>query len=275
MRKTAYVFAIFATAVGLSMFSYFRQIDGYKTHLNSTLNPSEVPVFPYQIPKIQTQPSYRIVLVGDSMVAALGANAQPLRQSLLGLYPKHEFVGYNYGIPSQSITILPQLLSQGGSFESGDYAPILNQGFELIIIESYGYNPLSDLPLEKGLFRHRGILEASVEKIIRQKPDSIVAIMATIAPSQEYFATGVHDLSAQERKSWADERIAYIKNAIKFANENNLPLINVYERSLNENGKVNLSYISKDDYIHPSQEGIDLIARTIADFIYQNNIFPR
>jgi len=36
---------------------------------------------------------------------------------------------------------------------------------------------------------------------------------------------------------------------------------------------VNKTYIS-DDFIHPSKKGIELISQTIADFIFNNKIFP-
>ena len=50
--------------------------------------------------------------------------------------------------------------------------------------------------------------------------------------------------------------------------------LNIFEKSLMENGDGNPDYISTADYIHPSPTGIIFISKTIADYIYKNNIFP-
>ena len=68
------------------------------------------------------------------------------------------------------------------------------------------------------------------------------------------------------------ERIAYIKNHIQFAKENNIPVINVFEASLMENKDGNPDYINTQDFIHPSPKGIIFISKQIADFLYLNNI---
>ena len=98
--------------------------------------------------------------------------------------------------------------------------------------------------------------------------------MTPIAPNKQFFAKGVYDLKPEVRAQWVEERLAYIKNTIDYANQNNIPLINVYEKSLAPNGDGDLKYISKTDYIHPSTAGIDLMSKTIADFIFTNKIFP-
>ncbi len=115
----------------------------------------------------------------------------------------------------------------------------------------------------------------SIKAVIKKHPGSVVAIMVPIAPSEEFFAKGVLNLTPEVRKQWVEERVAYIKNAIEFAEKNNIPLINVYEKSLTADGKANLKYINPSDYIHPSKEGISLISKTIADYIFQNHIFPQ
>ena len=98
--------------------------------------------------------------------------------------------------------------------------------------------------------------------------------MVTIAPSKTLFAKGVYQLLPEERAQWAEERTAYIRAVIAYAREKGIPLINVYERSLTSAGDGNLKYINSDDYIHPSNEGVDLISKTIAEFIFANKFFP-
>ncbi|OGM10019.1 hypothetical protein A2159_01660 [Candidatus Woesebacteria bacterium RBG_13_34_9] len=99
--------------------------------------------------------------------------------------------------------------------------------------------------------------------------------MVTISPNKTFFAKGVYNLSGKERLQWAQERISYIEAVIRYAQEKEIPLINVYEKSLTPTGDGNLKYINPDDYIHPSAEGVDLISKTIAEFIFSNNFFPQ
>lgn len=120
----------------------------------------------------------------------------------------------------------------------GETFPAINeQGFDLIIFESFAYNPLSQFPLAEGLTKQTEILDMSIKAVIKKHPNSVVAIMVPIAPSEEFFARGVVDLTPEARKQWVEERVAYIKNATLFAQKNNIPLINVYEKSLTPEDK--------------------------------------
>lgn len=246
------------------------------------LYPSPVPVstttpfnpFPYVIPQIPQKRSYLTYLVGDSIVESLGLNAEGLREDLIKLYPNHEFVNYNYGFGSTNILSLEDRLTKETTYQGTKYPPILHQGFDLIIIESFGYNPLSQFPLNQGLIVYEQTLDSDIKQIIAQKPNSVVAIMTPIAPNQENFAKYNFMLSPQVRASWVEERRAYIQKAIDYATSHNIPLINVYQKSLLPDGDGNLKYINTSDYIHPSTEGIKLIEQTIADFVHKNQIFP-
>jgi hypothetical protein len=248
----------------------------YPVHgFGQILTPTGTNPFPYKIPNLAYSRSYRIMLVGDSMIGSLGPNAQLLRQHLIEYYPDHEFVNYNYGFGATSIETLPNRLVNETEYNDQTYPSILSQGFDLIIVGSFAYNPLSQEYAGNGIAKHISFLNDSIRKIIQTKPDSVVAIMTPIAPSKEYFAKGVYDLTSEERKLWAEERIAYIESVINYANEKEIPLINVYAKTLSPDGDGNLKYISKDDYIHPSPEGVDLMSKTIVEFIYTNSIFPK
>ncbi len=238
--------------------------------------PSPSPsIFPYHPPTLPNKRAYLTFLVGDSIVGALGDNANRLREDLIINYPKHEFVNYNYGFGSTNILTLPDRINNTTTYLGKTFPPINEQTFDLLIIESFAYNPLSQFPLEEGLKKQTEMLDTSIKAVIRKHPKTVVvAIMTPIAPSEEFFAKGTVDLTPEVRKQWVAERVAYIKNAIEFAQKNNIPLINVYEKSLTKDGKADLKYINPSDYIHPSDEGISLISKTIADFIFQNKIFP-
>ena len=229
--------------------------------------------YPYKIPTIPSKRSYLTVLVGDSMTHLLGENAPRLRERLLELYPTHEFVNYNYGFGATNILSLPERLNQQTEYLGTTHPPILSQDFDLSLIESFGHNPLSEFPQDVGLNKQEEILDQSVRAIIKAKPNAVIVFLTPIAPSREFYAKGVVDLSAEARGIWVDERIAYIKNHVKFARDRRIPVIDVYSASLDKNGRADLRYIAKDN-IHPSQAGVDLATKTIAQFIFENKIFP-
>jgi len=265
------VYPIITILLGIFMVA---GIVGRVPHLVPNISSLNINVFPYQRPQIPAKRSYLTFLVGDSMIAALGKNANQLRMYLIALYPTHEFVNYNYGFSSTNILSVPDRLNNQTTYLGETFPPINDQTFDLIIFESFSYNPLSQYPLSEGLQKQTDILDISIKAVIARHPGSVVAIMVPIAPSEEFFAKKVVNPTSEARKQWVDERVAYIKNAIDFAQKNNIPLINVYEKSLTADGKVDLKYINPSDYIHPSKEGIKLISKTIADYIYQNHIFP-
>jgi lysophospholipase L1-like esterase len=263
------VFFILIVGVVLTIFKNSRIVAPSTPTPQPSFNP-----FPYKIPQIPDKRSYLTYLVGDSIVTALGLNDNGLREDLIKLYPGHEFVNYNYGFPSTNIESLPARVETSTTNLGTNYPSILSQGFDLIIIESFANNPLSQYPVADGLKKQTEILDKVFKEIIYVNPKAVIAVMTPIAPSIEFYARGVVALTQTQRNQWVSERMAYINNAIDYAKSRNIPLINVYEKSLNGKGDGDLKYINSSDYIHPSNAGIALINQTIADFIYQNNIFP-
>ena len=237
-------------------------------HNEQVFNP-----YPYKIPSIPNKRSYLTLLVGDSMTQLLGENAPKLRERLLELYPGHEFVNYNYGFGATNLLSLEERLNRETSFLGTSYPSILSQDVDLIIIESFGYNPLSEFSMTDGLKKQEELLDKAVRAIIKARPGTAIVFMTPIAPSREHYAKGTYDLQPEMRAKWVDERIQYINNHAKFAKERNIPVIDVYTKSLDANGEASLVYIS-DDFIHPSAAGVAFTAQTIAGFIYENKIFP-
>jgi len=245
--------------------------------LTKNIRPAPTPTpyqFPYKNPIILKGGSYRIIIVGDSIVNSLGLNANALREDLIKYYPDSEFVTYNYGYPSTNVLSLYQRLTQTTNDGVKDHQAILTQQFELIIIESFGNNPLSEFPLAEGLQKQNDELERSVNAILAQKPHAALAFLTPIALDQVNYARGSRDLSPEVRREWVAERVAYIDNHRKFAEKLGIPVIDVYKASLKPDGTVDKSYIS-DDFIHPSKKGIELISQVVADYIFNNKIFPQ
>jgi len=221
---------------------------------------------------VKNPPDYLVVFAGDSMTEYLG-NFDELRVYMSDYYPGKTFDFLNYGFGSTSILSLEDRLinhTQHGR----DFKPILDIPFDMIIIESFGHNPLSQYPLNEGLKIQNETLDKVIALIKDKKPGAKIVFMATLAPNRKLYGGHLLDLSSENRAKWADERTSYIKNHIEYAKSHNIPLINVFEKSLDVNGDGNLDYIEDKNYIHPSPKGIFFISRQIADFIHDNNLLP-
>lgn len=222
--------------------------------------------------KVKYSQNYTIVMVGDSMTERLG-NSDEIKEFLGDYYPNKSFEVLNYGFGSTNILSVWDRITK--ETEHGrKFSPIEDIAYDLILIESFGENPLSQYPLSEGLKLQTEELNKIISRLKETTPKGKIVFVATISPNSVIFAQNQVDLSPEKRAEWVKERIAYIKNHITYAKNNNIPLINVFEDSLLENGDGNSEYISTDDYIHPSPKGIIFISHEIADFIYKNNIFP-
>ncbi|MCL4365944.1 SGNH/GDSL hydrolase family protein [Patescibacteria group bacterium] len=222
--------------------------------------------------KVKYPQDHTIVMVGDSMTETLG-NSDELKKFLSDYYSGKSFEVLNYGFGATNILSVMDRVTQ--ETEHGrKFRPIEEIDYDLILLESFGQNPLSEYKLEEGLQRQTQELDKIVSTLKETNPRAKIVFVATISPNKVIFAQNQVDLSATKRVEWVQERIAYMKNHIAYANSHNIPVVNIFEKSLLENGDGNPDYISTDDYIHPSPTGIVFISRQIADFIYNNSIFP-
>lgn len=212
-------------------------------------------------------------MVGDSMTETLG-NSDELKKFLAGYYPNKSFEVLNYGFGATNILSVMDRITK--ETEHGrKFRPIEDIYYGLILLESFGENPLSQYKLEEGLNRQTEELDKIVATLKSTNPKGKIVFVATISPNKVIFAKTSVDLSEKKRAEWVEERIAYMKNHIKYAKNHNIPVINIFEKSLMDNGDGNPDYINNTDYIHPSPTGIVFISKEIAGFIYNNNIFPR
>lgn len=225
---------------------------------------------PEQKVKVKYPQDFVLVLVGDSMTESMG-NSDELRKFLGEYYPGKSFEVLNYGFGSTNILSLQERLTQK-TFFGREFRPITEIDFDLILIESFGYNPLSENPLEEGLRKQNEALRKAVDTIKSENPKAKILFVATIAPSRIHFGRGSVELSSEKRRQWAIEREEYIKNHIKFAEDNGIPVVNIFEASKPKNEEANLDYIRNTDYIHPSPQGVIFISKEIADFIFENKI---
>lgn len=240
-----------------------------------TVTPTKTPFTTYKKPTIAKSDRYDIYLIGDSMMHAFGPRGGRFNETLSTAYPDEFFEISNYAEANQSILLLPERLTQEVQADHDLLLkPILKGDPELIIIESFGYNPLSQLGKEEGLKKQTEVLTQVMETLTNTFPNTAIMFMATIAPDKKTYGQSVTDSNADSRWAQAEERIEYINNHIKYANEHNIPLINAYEGSLDTTGNGMTNYINPDDNIHPSDEGLQYMGILMKDRITEENIFP-
>lgn len=221
--------------------------------------------------KIKYPQDLTIVMIGDSMTERLG-NSDEIRADLKKYNPDKSVEILNYGFGSTNILSVAERLEKDTFFQR-TFRPILDIDFDLVLIESFGHNPLSQFPLEEGLQKQTETLDQIVSTIKSEIPQAKIIFISTIAPSRYHYAEYTVDLTPEKRAAWADERIAYIKNHMNYAKSHNIPLIDIYSESLNSDGELNLDYVLSTDYIHPSPNGIYLISDEIAKFLYENKFY--
>lgn len=233
-------------------------------------------VFSSYTPKtVSKNERYDIYLIGDSMMHAFGPRGGRFNEALSGAYPDEFFEIVNYGQAAQNIEMLPERLNQEVQADHDLLLqPIINGDPELIIIESYGYNPLSHLGTESGLKKQTEILKQVMTTLTQKFPKTAIMFMATIAPDKNTYGMKVTQSDAAGRAQQAEERAEYIRNHIKYAQEHNIPLINAFEASLDAQGNGNPRYINPDDNIHPSDEGLIFMADVMRKRIEEEKIFP-
>lgn len=234
----------------------------------------------YTPPHIPKKDIYSIVMVGDSMTEALGPHGGKLSELLNTLYQSkpgnQRIVIDNYATGSTNLLGLQEAMRQKKSLEDQTLDPLLSRQFDVILIESFGYNPLSQLGLEGGIKKQTQTLDQLMKLLITTHPHAVIIFVATIAPNKETYAKAENPGESTEgRIKQAEERMDYINNHIAYAKAHHIPLIDIYNKSLTLQGDGDLAYINPNDNIHPSFKGVDFISNEIANFIYNNQILQK
>lgn len=214
----------------------------------------------------QNKPDYTLVFLGDSMTEALG-NFDELRADLKPFYPNKRFLLLNYGFGSTNILSVQDRIVKDSTHSGRIFQPINNIPFDLIFIESFGNNPLSQYSLSDGLKKQTEALDQIVNTLTTAHPKSSIVFVATLAPIRDRYGEGSVNLLTSERQRWADERAAYIKNHIAYAKAHNIPVVDIYDETLGIDGGGEVDYISSADFIHPSPSGIYFISSRLSEFI--------
>lgn len=235
--------------------------------------PPLTPFIRYTPPKLPHKSAYTIVFLGDSMTTALGPYTDELRTVIKKKYPAFDLIIKNDSIPSTNILSVQDRLLATITFVGKSYPPVLNDPFDIIVVESFGYNPLSEYARQEGLNKQTEQLTNMMEIILRSDPHAYVIFLATIAPSYSTYGQGIVQLSPDARHGWAQERAEYIENHIRYAKDHNIPLVDVYDQTRLPDGDGILKYINPADHIHPSQLGVLLIQDQLAQYFINAKVF--
>lgn len=222
--------------------------------------------------KIKYPQDYTIVLLGDSMTEALG-NADELRGYLNEYFPDKTFEVLNYGYGATSILSAKERLTQTTHYANRDFRPILDIDFDYLIIESFGHNPLSEYQLDEGLKKQTEVLDDIFSLVASESGKEKLIFLSTIGTDKNTYAKNAKpELTADQRRQWAQERDRYIQNHLSQAKFYGIPGIDVFNASLDPAGNVKSYLVRDDDNLHPSPKGVLFISKKIADFLAENNL---
>lgn len=208
--------------------------------------------------------SYKIAIIGDSMIDTMGEVLEYLEHSLKKKYPDINFALYNYGQGSVNVAEGLDRFGKEFSYSSRSFLAVNLLQPDIMIIGSYAYNPFT--PHDRD--RHWITLTKLVEEA--ERTSAKVYMLAEIAPLRYDFGKGPNGVNWDRDTVYKHSGyiIEQLENAVALSKILNVPLINVYGKSLvpgKKEGK--REYVNYSDGIHPSVEGHQLTADTIAETI--------
>ncbi len=218
--------------------------------------------------------SFTITLLGDSMIDTLGPVGGGLAQRLNAVYPNSLFTIINHGVGAENIDSGVRRLTNGYSYLGLGRNSVVSEKPDIVVVESFGYNPYPLPDLNDALTTHWLRLAAIVDTIQRELPETKIVIGATIAPNWDVFGDGAIGLSfsPEGKRTKVEEIKKYIENAIAFAKSQGLPLASVYQASLDSSGNGKPAYINPGDHVHYSDSGRALFSQAIANTIIANRL---
>ncbi|MFZ5845079.1 MAG: hypothetical protein ACOY0S_01275, partial [Patescibacteria group bacterium] len=120
-------------AISFGSLSHFvPQVLGAATETTPTPTPT---------PRKTRQKKYTIALLGDSMVDTLGPDFPALQRELAKIFPKVKFEILNYGVGGTNIDLGLTRLTNDYLYQGRPTPPLVSQNPDIVVVESFGYNP--------------------------------------------------------------------------------------------------------------------------------------
>lgn len=218
--------------------------------------------------------AWTVSLLGDSMIDTLGPIGSGLAGRLNTTYPNATFTVINHGVGAENIDSGFRRLTNNYSYLGLGRNAVVSERPDVIVVESFGYNPYPSADINEALTRHWLKLADIVDTIRRELPETKIVIAATIAPNWDTFGDGAPfiSMSPEGKRTKVEEIKKYIENTIAFAKSQGIPLADAYHPSLDVSGNGKLAFINAGDHIHYSESGRTLFSQTIAGAIITNRL---
>lgn len=239
-----------------------------------TATPTPTPSLEISEMRTAKKRAFTVSLVGDSMVDTLGPIGGGLASRLNAVYPNTTFTIINHGVGAENIDSGLRRLTNGYSYLGLGRNSVVSEKPDIVVIESFGYNPYPLPDINDALTTHWLRLAAMVDTIHRELPESKIVIAATIAPNWDVFGDGAPGLSfsPEGKRTKVEEIKKYIENTIAFAKSQGIPLSDAYHPTLDATGNGRVQYINGGDHIHYSDSGRALFSQTVANTIISKRL---
>lgn len=203
-----------------------------------------------------------VAVLGDSMVDTMGPSLPYLEKALKNYYPEFHFHLLNYGAGGTNIDYGVQRLTQPYEYLGKTIPALVSTKPDIVIVESFAYNPWG---AEKSDLDRHWLAMAKVIDILKSQTQAKILFLATIAPNKANFGAGPNGINWAKDQAWqhAEKINLYLENSVRFAQSQNIPVVDAYHPSLVA-GDGNLAYINASDHIHPSVSGCQFIANLLA-----------
>lgn len=222
--------------------------------------------------RMTKKPHYTIAFLGDSMIDTLGSDLRLVQDELARIYPGASFTLLNYGVGGENIISGLERVTRDTTYLGNSRPSLISTHPDVVVIESFAYNPFA---FEVGaLEQHWLSLSYIVDALRVNLPETKIVLAATIAPNSTVFGDGAPGLafSLQDKLERTGTIKRYLENTIRFARSEGIPLADSYHPSVDSTGEGKLLYINPGDYIHYSDAGRQLFARTVVDAIVANTL---
>lgn len=235
----------------------------------STPTPTPQPALPKptsEEPPVFTpaRKSYKIAIIGDSMVDTMGERLEFLEHALKRRYPYTNFELYNYGTGAQTVDDGLGRFYSAFDYKDRHFAPLPAVAPDILIVASFAYNPFTPYDRDRHWIALSRLVEAA------KGTSAQVYVLAENAPLKRDFGKGPLGVNWEESTAYehATRIIEQLENAVGVARSLDVPLINAFYPSIvNGEKEGKRAYVNPGDGIHPSVAGHEFIANLIVSKI--------
>ena len=209
------------------------------------------------------------------MTEAMGEDCAPLADACGKEFPDVGFEFFNYGVGGTRAGYGLWRLTHDYEHQGRTWKSLVSLNPDIVLVESFAYNNGSDGTTNGIGLRHFRDVHRKIIGTLKKSTNAKIVFVATIAPDPSGFLAGNSNFMntpASIRRWMANDRAAYLREGIRLAKRLGVPLANVYQEclALKRGGTPLGTFIG--DGIHPSGEGLRLIARTIAATLKSNQL---